>query len=935
MNLTKLYISIAVFLFLASCAQVGSLTGGKKDKEPPVLLKSTPEKQSLNFKGNKLTFKFDEYFVLSNLNSVFICSPPLDEKPDFKVKGKKFIVKFNEKLKDSTTYMLWFANALQDNNEKNPYKDFKFVFSTGNKIDTMEISGVVKDAFTNKPEEEMYVLLYKNYNDSSPIIEKPYYIAKTDTSGKFTIDFIKEGKYRIFALKDLDANLQFNLPNEKIAYIDSFIIPKVITETKIDTFKAGSVIFDGDKKVGDTLINDTVIIQNEYIYSPQNITLFSFEEDNNKQYVVNSSRDLMGKCKFEFNQIADSVFISALNFDLKNEDYYVEKTDTGKSLVYWIKEKELYKKDTLTFLTSCFNKDSLGITETETDTISFPFNFEKDTLQKFVELNEFILKQDSFANYLIEGNTPISKFDTSNIKLFEILDTLVADTKTQKLLKAKRPEPNKLFFKLERPYIKDFYIEGINIDTSKVWHSKSYSEDSTELTCNIIENTILQKDTLKVILHYDNLFFKGQIQKMADTLIMPLNKQEIIIVKRPATDTIKITFRKRISKETNIYVDEYEKVDWYNRLQSEDDNIFKLKITKKEIEQKDTIIFTVKTKDYENTSGNRIEIEYSKKAIFRFDKQKIKKAAREERNRFYFIFRKPLHNNFKITPLNFNPKNQWFDKEINDEKDTVVYTINSRTIANIDTIKLKFEYEFKNKFKEIETVTDSINFVYKRVRERRKRTAKKQNKKSDKKETSKKEETKSEKLTKVEINIPLQYKIIKDSTSERKINIAYPWNTGKSYILKMDSLAFFDIYNNYSAQTETKFEIRKASSYCQLKISLQNINKISKDDFYLKEDTSNTDTLISSNLEKGQILLTLYDEKNNIIKTKITNSDSSFIISKLIPGKYSLKMIYDINNNKKWDTGKFIKHIQAEKVINYSEEIEIKEGEEKEILWEL
>ncbi len=934
MNLTKLYISIAVFLFLASCAQVGSLTGGKKDKEPPVLLKSTPEKQSLNFKDNKLTFKFDEYFVLSNLNSVFICSPPLLEKPDFKIKGKKLIVKFNEKLKDSTTYMLWFGDALQDNNEKNPYKDFKFVFSTGNEIDTMEISGVVKDAFTNKPDEEMFVLLYKNNNDSCPIKQKPYYIAKTDTSGKFTIDFIKNGSYKIFALKDLDANLQFSLPNEKIAFIDSLIIPKVETETIIDTFKAGSVLNIGNKSIGDTLVNDTIIRHNEYKYSPKNITLFSFEEDNSKQYVVNSSRDTYGMCKFEFNKIADSVLILPYNFSFKQNDFIKEKSDTGKSVIYWIKEKQIYQKDTLSFLVSYYNKDSIGITETETDTILLPFNFEKDTLQKFVEFIDLKNKQDSFQNFIIETNYPISKYDTSKIKLFEVFDTLVADVRKQKLIKTQRISPEQLLFEVKRPFINEFKIKALNVDTSENWYKNTYLKDSTQIICKINDIGVSQKDTLKLVVSYDNKYFKNQIQKFSDTISLPLLKQGIISVKRPATDTIKITFKKKYSNETVLFVNNEKDTSWYNILPSEEDNILTIKIKNKEIEAKDTIILTIKISDFENTKGDKIEFEYSKRAIFKFNKQKIKKHAREERNRFYFIFSKPLQSDINITPINFKQNYPWFKKELNGNKDTVVYTITNRSITNIDTINLEIKYDIKNKFGKIEHITDTVKFAYKRVRERRKRTSS-SNKKSSNKNSSKKENTNTEKLIDIGINIPIKYKISKDSIYSRKLNVEYSWKQGKSYILKLDSFAITDIYNNYSKTIENKFEIIDSTYYSKLKIAIANINNISKNDFFQKKDTSIIDTLIQTSLKKGQILLTLYDEKNNPIKTNITSSDTSFVISKLVPGKYSLKIIYDENMNGKWDTGKYIKHQQPERVVIYSEELNLSKGELKEIDWEL
>ncbi len=956
MKKTLFYIIIALFLIIAGCAQVGTLTGGDKDTDPPVLLKNKPKQYSLNFKGNKLTFKFDEYFVLTDLNSVFISSPPLSEKPEFKVKGKKFIVEFNEKLKDTTTYMFWFANAIQDNNEKNPYKDFKFVFSTGNKIDTMEISGVVKDAYTHKIDPDMYVMLYKDYNDSTPIVEKPYYIAKTDTSGKFTIDYIKEGKYRIFVLKDLDVNLMFNLPNEKIAYLDSFLVPKVITETKIDTFKAGSVLHIGSEDAaGDTLVNDTVITSYNYIYSPKDVILFSFEEDNNKQYIFDSKRAMKGKCKFDFNQKQDSIIVSPLNFDLSKEDYYTEKADTGRTLIYWIKNKELYEKDTLSFSVSYFNKDSVENLIKETDTIDFSFNIEKDTIQKSVAFEELKIEQDSFANYLLEANTPISKFDTSKIKLFEIFDTLVTDTRKQELIKHLRPAPSELTFTIKRPYTDNFFIELLNSDSIKNWYTKSYSKDSTILNCKITETSIYQKDTLKVILHYDNMFFKGQVHKTSDTLSLPLIKQGVAFVKRPASDTIKIQFKKKIANSTEIAVNEMDIPNWYSRIKTEDDNVFLLRINKKEIENKDTLILIIKTKDYENTDGDKIDFEYSKKAVFKFDKQKIKKVAREERNRFYFIFNKPLHRNISITPLSFTLNNDWYKKEINVRKDTIVYTITDRFATSIDTIKVEVKYDILNQIKELEEVKDTLSFVYKRVRERRKRTAR--NKKSTNPKTDKTDvtTTNGEELKSVAINLPIQYKLEKDTLSERKYNIIYPWKSGINYLLKMDSTAFTDIYDDYSKEKEVKFKIRTSNSYSNLKIKLSNINDISKANFYSKLnktaiDTTSSDTLvsdsimletiindslISSNLEKGQIILTLYNEKKEIIKTNFTSSDSTFTTNQLIPGKYSLKIVYDENNNKKWDTGKYIKNIQPERITIYSKEIDLKEGEETEVVWEL
>lgn len=796
----------------------------------------------------------------------------------------------------------------------------------------------------------MYVMLYRNFNDSTPILEKPYYITKTDTSGKFTIDYIKEGKYKIFALKDLDVNLMFNLPNEKIAFLDSFLVPKVITETKIDTFKAGSVLHIGEVAQGDTLINDTVITSYNYIYSPQNIILFSFEENNNKQYITNFKRELKGKCKFEFNKKQDNIIVSPINFTLKKENYLTEKVDTGKTLIYWIKNKEIYKKDTLSFSVSYFNRDSVDNIIKETDTINFSFNIENDTIKNYINFKETKTEQDSFSDYILETETPIKKFDTSKIKLFEIFDTLVADTRKQSLIKYLRPAPNELTFSLKRPFTNNFFIENFSTDSLKFLYTKKYSKDSTILKCKITNTSAYQKDTIKVILHYDNIFFKGQIQKMADTLSLPLLKQGISSIKRPTSDTIKIQFKKAISEDTKIEVNEMKIQNWYSKIKTDDDKVFLLKINKKEIKNKDTLILIIKTKDYQNTSGNKIYFEYTKKAIFKFKKQKIKKSAREERNRFYFIFKKPLHKDISIKPLNFTVTNKWYTKEINKNKDTIVYTITDRLITSIDTIKLELKYDILNRFKENEERKDTINFSYKRVRERRKRTSKNNSKKNTTTDKKNVTETNTKDLEAVSINIPIKYKILKDSTSERKIRIIYPWKTNTNYMFKIDSFAFSDIFNDYSKEHEIKFKIRKSNSYSKLKIKLLNINNISKVNFYSikktsSSDTTNSDTissnviindsLTSQKLEKGQIILILYNEKNEAVKTAYTKSDSTFTINQLIPSKYSLKIIYDENNNKKWDTGKYIKHIQAERITIYPNEIELKEGEETELIWEL
>ena len=139
------------------CAQVVTPTGGSKDSEPPVIKLSKPENFSTNFKNKNVSITFDEYIQLKDLNKSLIISPPMEEKPMIRVKGKTLNINFDSFLKDSTTYNLYFGNALQDFNEGNPYLNFQYVFSTGSYIDSLSIKGKILNAFDLVSVEDVFV----------------------------------------------------------------------------------------------------------------------------------------------------------------------------------------------------------------------------------------------------------------------------------------------------------------------------------------------------------------------------------------------------------------------------------------------------------------------------------------------------------------------------------------------------------------------------------------------------------------------------------------------------------------------------------------------------------------------------------------------------------------------------------------------------------
>ncbi len=206
---------------ITGCANVVAPTGGTKDSSPPKLIFSTPKKGATNFHENSFRVNFDEFIKLKDKE--VLVSPPLKTAPKVKLGGKSISVNWKDTLKENTTYTFVFGDNIQDITEGNTLNNFQFVFSTGDVIDTLTYSGKVLEASTGNALENVSVMLYKESFDSIPSKQKPYYLAKTNKEGAFQFNYLKEGRYKIFALKDENYDLLYNLPNEKIGYSDTLI----------------------------------------------------------------------------------------------------------------------------------------------------------------------------------------------------------------------------------------------------------------------------------------------------------------------------------------------------------------------------------------------------------------------------------------------------------------------------------------------------------------------------------------------------------------------------------------------------------------------------------------------------------------------------------------------------------------------------------------
>ena len=213
-------------LFLARCANVVTPTGGPKDITPPKVTEARPANRSTGFSGRKIELVFDEYVTLENANQNVLFSPPLASKPDIKLSNKTVVIRLKEDLQPNTTYTIQFGSAVKDLHEGNLFKDYAYSFSTGEVLDTLILTGKVLNADDKKPAEDLFVGLYSGDRDSLfdlPTRQVPDFIAKTDKEGKFVLRGLPDKKFLVFALKDMNANTVYDMPNETVAFLDTLV----------------------------------------------------------------------------------------------------------------------------------------------------------------------------------------------------------------------------------------------------------------------------------------------------------------------------------------------------------------------------------------------------------------------------------------------------------------------------------------------------------------------------------------------------------------------------------------------------------------------------------------------------------------------------------------------------------------------------------------
>ncbi|MDI6032270.1 Ig-like domain-containing protein [Flavobacterium sp. LB2P84] len=474
------YTFFLLLLIIVGCAKRGSITGGLKDTIAPVLKVSFPENFSKNFKGNEIKLVFDENIKLKNLNKQLIVSPPMKYEPSIlpTTPSKTITIKIKDTLQPNTTYSFNFGQSIADNNEGNPLNQFKYVFSTGDYIDSLSLGGTVKSAYDKEVESFVSVMLYDvndTFKDSVVYNENPRYVTNTlDSLKTFRFENLKAGKYLLVAMKDYNSNNKYNPKTDKIGFSKEFITIPNDTLYELELFKetlpfktfkptqaSGNRLFMGYEGVVNSaaalpkliLKNNTEVLSNIITKFPKKDSLQVWY----KPIKVDSLNLAVAKDKYETN------FTFKIK-DQKKDTLSISALQTGN-----LKFRERFTLESSTPLIRIENSKINLINNAKT---AVPFTTEYD---EFNQKLYFDFKKEPSENYTFEilPGALTDFFEKSN------------DTLTYKLNTRNTSDYGNLTVVLEN--IKEFpvIIELTNIKGDVL--ATEYTEKNTTVEFNLIE----------------------------------------------------------------------------------------------------------------------------------------------------------------------------------------------------------------------------------------------------------------------------------------------------------------------------------------------------------------------------------------------------------------------------------------------------------------
>lgn len=432
---------LAAFL-LGSCARMGQPDGGWYDETPPRIMGAAPADKGTNVKSQKISIFFDEFIQIENATEKVVVSPPQLETPEIVASGKRIKIELLDSLKPNTTYTIDFSDAITDNNEDNPLGNYTYSFSTGDAIDTLEVSGKVLQAKDLEPVKGILVGLYNDLSDTAFTTKPMLRVSRTDGSGRFVIKGVAPGTYRVYALQDADGNYLFNQKSEMLAFSQEKIVPSFKPDVRQDTTWIDSLRIKSIDRVGYTH------------FLPDDIVLRAFNEVMTDRYFLKAERREPESFTLFYSYGGEMPQVRGLNFQ-SDDAFIIESTEKQDTITYWLKDTALVNQDTLRVELTYHMTDSLGKLVEQIDTLDILSRISHEKRQKDLEREreEWQKKQDRAKkrgepydsimppkalaigvkapseldpdkNIPFTFNTPLASVDTAAIHLYSKHDTL-------------------------------------------------------------------------------------------------------------------------------------------------------------------------------------------------------------------------------------------------------------------------------------------------------------------------------------------------------------------------------------------------------------------------------------------------------------------------------------------------------------------------------
>lgn len=360
MERKNLLLCLLALLLTAACASIGNPDGGRFDETPPRVVGSSPADGAVNVSKRKVQILFDEYIKLEKASEKVVISPPQIEPANVRADGKRVKVDFYDSLRANTTYTIDFSDAIEDNNEGNPMGQYTFSFSTGDVIDTMQVSGRVLNAADLEPIKGIMVGLYpadSTWNDTLFRTRPFLRVSRTNGEGRFTIKGVKDGAYRVRALDDKDGDFVFSQKNERVAFDTTVYVTGSFPDVRMDTVWRDSLWYDSIRVVPYTH------------YTPDDVLLLAFLEDGQERHLLKTVYPEPTNFTLYFTAPSDSTpRIKGLNFD--ERCLVADASLKNDTVTFWVTDTALiHRQDTLSMILSYMETDTLGQLVVTNDTL--------------------------------------------------------------------------------------------------------------------------------------------------------------------------------------------------------------------------------------------------------------------------------------------------------------------------------------------------------------------------------------------------------------------------------------------------------------------------------------------------------------------------------------------------------------------------------------